>query len=412
MTYYHRTLQDDIMANIDSAEAVFILGPRQSGKTTLLKHLMLMVGEDNSLFFDIEYPQNLSLFNQSIDTVLQTLRNKKSSDSGKKYIFLDEVQYLSDFSKTIKLLVDHYSDEFKLVMTGSSSVMIKQQFKESLVGRKLIYELYPLSFLEFCGFKGEKEIVSLLHLDSAKDALQGMIYYQPKVELLLQEYFVYGGYPKVVLANNTNDKIKILQDIASSYILKDIKNLFHIGKIDNLNHLVRHLSVNIGKEININSLSTETGLYRETVDNYLNILEASYIIKRLTPYHTNLSTELKKMPKSYYVDTGIRNVLINNFNDLEQRTDKGELFENYVFLNLYHHKDILTQLKFWKTRNMQEIDFILVNANALLAYECKYGLDNQNSFTAFKNQYPQAECRFIRFKYSPKAENEIPAWLI
>jgi len=411
MIYYHRTLQDKIMENINSTEAVFILGPRQSGKTTLLKHLMLMVGEDNSLFFDIEYPQNLSLFNQSIDSILQTLRNKKKTKSTITYIFLDEVQYIADFSKTIKLLVDHYSEEFKLIMTGSSSVMIKQQFKESLVGRKHIYELYPLSFLEFCTFKGENEIVSLIQLESNDEAIQGMKYYQPQFELLMQEYILFGGYPKVVLANNTNDKIGILQDIASSYILKDIRNLFHIAKIDSLNHLVRYLSINIGKEININSISIETGLHRETIDNYLNILEASYIIKRLTPYHTNLGTELKKMSKVYYVDTGIRNVLMNNFNDLEQRTDKGELFENYVFLNLYHKKDMLTQLKFWKTRNKQEIDFVLINANSLLAYECKYGMDKQNSFTTFRNQYPHADCKFIRFKQS-NDDNDIPAWRI
>jgi predicted AAA+ superfamily ATPase len=411
MIYYHRTLQDTIMENINSSGAIFILGPRQSGKTTLLKHLMMMVGEENSLFFDIEYPQNLSLFNQSIDTILQILRNKQKAKSTKTYVLLDEVQYLTDFSKTIKLLVDHYSDEFKLIMTGSSSVMIKQQFKESLVGRKQIYELYPLSFTEFCVFKGENEIVSLMQLESFPEALQGMKYYQKQVEILMQEYIIYGGYPKVVLANNTNDKINILQDIASSYILKDIRNLFHIVKIDSLNHLVRYLSVNIGKEVNVNSISIETGLYRETVDNYLNILEASYIIKRLTPYHTNLSTELKKMPKVYYVDTGIRNVLINNFNDLEQRIDRGELFENYVFLSLFHKKDILTQLKFWKTRNKQEIDFILIYANALNAYVCKYGIEKQNSFTTFRNQYPQAECRFIRFKQNNN-EDDIPAWRI
>lgn len=410
MIYYNRILQKTIMEKIASPEAVFILGPRQSGKTTLLKHLMQMVGEENSLYLDIEYPQNLNLFNQSIETVLQTLRAKKQDKATRTIVFLDEVQYLTDFSKTIKLLVDHHSDEFKLIMTGSSSVMIKQQFKESLVGRKEIYELYPLTFTEFCTFKGENEIVSLLYLESLAEARQGMKYYETQVELLLQEYIIFGGYPKVVLANNTTDKIMILQDITSSYILKDIKSLFHIEKIDNLNHLIRYLSVNIGKEININTLSVETGLSRDTVSNYLNILEASYIIKRLTPYHTNLTTELKKMPKVYYVDTGIRNVLSNNFNDLELRLDKGELFENYVFMSLFHNKDLLTQLKYWKTRNKQEIDFILSNANSLLAYETKYGLDKQNSFTTFKNQYPNAVCRFIRFKSASLNESDIPSW--
>jgi predicted AAA+ superfamily ATPase len=252
----------------------------------------------------------------------------------------------------------------------------------------------------------------LLGIAAADNSINSIQYLIPKLESLLQEYIIFGGYPKVVISENQEEKIRILQDITSSYILKDIRNLFRIEKIDNLNHLIRFLSVNIGKELNIHTLSVDTGLHRETVINYLNILEASYIIKRLSPFHTNLGTELKKMPKVYFVDTGIRNILLENLNPLEIRTDKGELLENYVFNALLHQKDLLTQLNYWKTRNKQEVDFVLSNANSIKAYEVKYGSNKTNSFQTFRVSYPQAICQYIRFAIQDEDVKSVPAWLL
>jgi len=406
MRLYERSLFRPILEKLSGQEAIFIFGARQCGKTTLLKQLMKEVGEENSLYIDIEYPEMLSLFNQGFDEVLRYLRyNRKKSDS-LCYVFIDEIQYVTDFSQTVKLFVDHHSAEFKLIMTGSSSALIKYHFRESLVGRKVTYDLYPLSFKEFLRFKELDKLARTI--EEAPEAIPVDQYIV--LERMSEEYMIFGGYPKVVLSERTEDKQEILADIASSYILKDIKDLFKIEKIENLNHLVRNLAVNIGKEINISSLATEVGLHRETTDNYLRILEECYIIRRLKPFHGNLNKELKKIPKVYFVDHGIRNLLINNFNRLSSRVDKGELFENLVFLNLFHKKDRRTEIKYWKTRNNQEIDFIVKDAALFNAYEAKFSGKKSNSFRAFSNSYPEALHFTVCFSNVNKEKGQIYGW--
>ncbi len=406
MKLYPRNLFEQVWASLNSKEAVFIFGARQCGKTTLLKQLIEKVGEQNSLYIDIEYPLMLETFNQGIDEVLKYLRFNRKQNKSRTYIFIDEIQYVTDFSKTIKLLVDHHSDEFKLIMTGSSSALIKYHFSESLVGRKIIFELFPLSFDEFLRFKDHSTLADAIKHDHASIPLD-----QYKVlEDLGEEYMTFGGYPKVSLTENISEKQRILNDLASSYILKDIKNLFRIEKIEQLNHLIRYLSVNITKEININALANEVGLNRETLKSYLNVLEECYIISKIRPFHKNLTTELKKTPKLFFIDLGIRNVLIGDFKKLDYRMDRGEIFENFVYLNLFLKKDDMTAIHYWKTKNKQEIDFIVCKNDKINAFEAKYSTTQKVSFQAFKNAYPHSECHKVCFR-SPKLDKgELYGW--
>ncbi len=407
MNYIKRDLEDIIIPKLTNEKAIFILGPRQVGKTTILRRLQ-QVFDSNTLYYDIEFPENLTLFSSSIEDILIRLRFDRKDANKICYVFLDEIQYLNDFSQKVKLFCDHYAKEFKLILTGSSAALIKHQFEESLVGRKEIFNLYPLNFKEFCRFKGEEKIAESIEkseLSSSNPLLQ----ISSKMEELLSEYTLYGGYPEVVLNKTAKEKITLLNEIVSSYIIKDIRHLFKIEKIEQLNRLVNYIASNIGKELNFSNLANSIGIHRETLQKYIDILQESYIIVTIRPFYKNQPKELRKMPKVYMLDTGLRNMLINDFTVLNSHPTKGELIENIAF-NLLYFKRIDNQtIYYWKTKTQQEIDFIIRENSQLKAFEIKYGSNTSNHFTAFLNTYPTATCQTVRFKYSLK-ENEIPLW--
>lgn len=408
MNYIKRDLEEIIVPKLSNSKAIFILGPRQVGKTTILKKLKQVVGEENSLYYDIEFSDNLALFSSPINDILIRLRFDRK-DAGKKcYVFLDEIQYIEDFSQKVKLLCDHYSDEFKLILTGSSSALIKYQFKESLVGRKEVFNLYPLNFKEFCRFKKEDKIVETL-VKAKLEAKNPLLHIQAKMETLMSEYIIFGGYPEVVLKETPKEKIDLLNEIVTSYIIKDIRHMFKIEKFEQLNKLINYFAINIGKELNISKMSTSIGIHRETLQRYIDILKESYIIATIQPFYGNQSKELRKMPKAYLLDTGLRNMLVKNFTDLKSHQDKGELVENIVFNLLYFDQSRNQSIHYWKTKSQQEIDFVIREDEKITAIEVKYGDNNSNHFVAFLNAYPEATCYIARFKYHYKV-NEIPLW--
>lgn len=409
MDYIKRTIEDTLQKSLSNRKAIFILGPRQVGKTTLLNRLMEICSKENSLYYDLGLQSDLEVFSDSLENILARFRFDKKSKAGKTFVFIDEVQNVSDFSHKIKALVDHHSNEFKLVLTGSSSVLIRRQFSESLAGRKEEHILYPLNFSEFCLFKGEEKTAGLLDQGYSHEEHYPLHLYPGKMKNLLAEYMVYGGYPEVVLLNNADAKADLLDELVSSTVIKDIRHLFRIEKIEQFNKLVKYLAINTGKEINLQSIFRTIELHYETVLSYLMVLEASFIISKITPFYTNKTKEMVKMPKVYMIDMGIRNKLVNNLNPPESREDKGELFENLVFLNLLHKKDALTEIKYWKTKFQQEVDFVVNRNQAITAYEAKFGKDRNNHFTAFSRAYPKAQCRIVRYDYRYK-EDELPAY--
>ena len=408
MNYIERELERQIKNRLDSGKALFILGARQVGKTTLLKHLMEEVGRDNSLYYDIELPENLETFSGTVENILSRLRFDRLKETGRTYVFLDEIQYLKDFSQMIKIFTDHHAEEYKFVMTGSSSLMIKHQFRESLVGRKEIMILYPLSFAEFCLFRGEPKIAAKI-LENAITPNNPLWQITGKMESLIAEYTVYGGFPEVVAQPNSNLKTEILNEIVSAYIIKDIKHILQIEKTGEFNRLVRNMALSMGKELNVSELSRNVGLHHETTKKYIMTLEESFIISTIRPFYAQLDKELRKMPKVYMIDTGVRNMLLNDFSDLQTRMDKGELIENIFYMNLLRGKQVTTEIKYWRTKQGGEIDFVVKEGGQISAYEVKYGDDRSNHFRSFQNAYPQANCYIVRFKYQYK-EGELPLW--
>jgi predicted AAA+ superfamily ATPase len=408
MNYIERELERQIVSRLDSGKALFILGARQVGKTTLLKRLMELVGIPKSLYYDLEIPANLELFSGTHERVVNRLRFDRGAQSGKTYVFIDEIQYLSDFSRTVKILVDHYGDEFKLVMTGSSSLLIKHQFSESLAGRKEVMVLRSLSFAEFCRFKGEERIAGQLVSD-LNEGNHPLLTLTARMEGLLEEYAIFGGFPEIVLLNGQKAKIELLNDIVTSYILKDIKHILRVEKLQELNRLIKTLALNIGKEINISELSRNIGLHRETVQKYLVTLEESFIVSTIRPFYSSLDKELRKMPKVYLQDTGIRNLLTNDFSPLDERRDRGELVENVFFQSLLRKQEPTTRIGYWKTKQGSEVDFVFTEGDKIFAYEVKYGSDRSNHFSTFLKAYPRARCITVRYKYKYK-QDELPLW--
>jgi len=229
------------------------------------------------------------------------------------------------------------------------------------------------------------------------------------MEVLMAEFMIFGGLPEVVLLETQRQKIELLNDIISSYVIKDIRHVLQIEKLQELNKLLRMLAFGIGKEANISELSRNAGLHRESTQKYLMALEESFIISSISPFYTNPDKELRKMPKIYFTDTGLRNMLVNDFSTLGNRIDKGELVENMFYLSLLQSRTLSTKIHYWKTRQGREVDFVLKSPDKIIVYEVKYGAQNRDHFNAFRNAYPQASFFTVRYHYEPKS-GELPLW--
>jgi len=285
---------------INTDDIVVIHGARQVGKTCLLKLIIEKYILKNYAYFDLEDLRFLELFENGHQRVVKYInQNFQINPNEKFFIIIDEIQYLSNPSSFLKILHDHYK-QFKLIVSGSSSFDIKKNFSDSLVGRTVNFELFPLDFEEFLIFKKEKI--------SIKEKIDEPILIE-KLKDYFEEFIVYGGYPKIVLEDNIIRKEAYLQQIIDTYIKKDIRDIANIKNIMKFNNLLRLVSSYGSKLLNIAGLSKELGLSKQTVEEYLFILEATYILKLLPPFFRNLKKELTKRPKIFFYDTGIMNLL-------------------------------------------------------------------------------------------------------
>lgn len=350
---------------IPNKEAIVLVGSRQVGKTCLLylliQHLAkkMKVSPKDLFYLDLERLENLEMLNGRVDSFVDFI-NEQSPKNTKKYVFIDEIQYLDNPSNLLKILVDHYSDRIKIFATGSSALTIKKKFKDSLVGRKVTFEVHSLNFKEYLVFKKKENLKAIL------DRYDRIDYFKPISNIshnkLLSHYFEYslfGGYPAVVLLDEYSEKKKYLDDIYTSYIYKDINAIFSLENITGFNKIVKLLALNIGNLINTQNVSKEVGLARQTVEKYFSMLHDTYICRFIQPYFTNKKKEVVKMPKVYFYDTGLRNRIINDFRKLEDRVDAGALIENTVFKNLLKRVENKENIKFWRMKYGVEVDFII-----------------------------------------------------
>lgn len=361
---YPRLLETEILKYIKDKQAIVILGARQVGKTSLMLRIKeILSTKYRCFYFDLEKPQDLEKLQQSVDDFVKYLEIIGADKNKINIVFIDEIHYLSDPAKFIKLAVDHYSSRIKLIVSGSSSLEIKKKFKESIVGRKFVFHLYPLNFYEFLIFKEKKELAEILPQNPFEDIKEDKSrFFINEYEELFKEFLIFGGYPAVVLAETIEKKIKLLEEIVCSYVYKDVRSLFDIEDIGKFNKFVKLLAVNSANLVNFSSLSVASGLSRYLVNQYTNVLEQTFIICLITPYFKGGKKELIKIPKVFFVDTGLRNFVVGDFQFDYQRQDIGALLENSVFCGLKKRQSFcgkLLDIHFWRTQNKTEIDFVI-----------------------------------------------------
>lgn len=336
----NRDLTAKIKSNLHKGKAIVLIGPRQVGKTTLI----------NTLLSNLPY-----LFLDGDDAVVaETLANAntetlKSIIGNYKYVFIDEVQRIPNIGLKLKIMVDQIK-EVQVIVSGSSAFDINHLTQEPLTGRKFEYHLYPISWNEF-------------------ESNVGYMKAQQQLDLRL----LYGMYPDVI--NNSGNEYEVLKNLVSSYLYKDVLSLAGIRKPDILEKIVQALAFQIGNEVSYNEIAQLVGVDKNTVNNYIDLLEKAFVIFRLNSFSKNLRNEIKLNRKIYFYDNGVRNMLIGNFNSLEFRQDKGALWENFLVserIKKLAYENSSTKSYFWRTTQQQEIDYIEIDADEINAFEFKW----------------------------------------
>ncbi len=374
---FERDYYKKIELFLKDKEIIVIHGSRQVGKTSLMRFIIEKNKfiKDNHLFIDLEEPEFLDICNSGVETLMDYLRINGYLKTTFLYLFIDEIQYLENPSSFLKLLHDKYRDKLKLIVSGSSSFAIKSKFKVSLVGRTINFELFPLSFKEYLRF-------NKITIDLSNPI---------KIEIVISElkkhfsnFIKFGGYPEIVLEENIEKKKIKLNQIILTYIKADIRDIGRIRHIEKFNKLLEILSSQIGNLVNISELSNTIGIARQTVEEYLFVLENTYLIKLLRPYYSNIRTEVSKMPKIFFEDTGVANLF--RYGDLNVEID-GQIFENAIFNEL--RKEYGSEnLHFLRTKKRHEIDFILKKGKKITPIETKFNFTNKRltSLLYFKDK--------------------------
>jgi len=348
-------------------KAIVLVGPRQVGKTTLLKQITEENNLSDILFLNCDEPETLRMLENVSSTELKNLIGNK------KIVLIDEAQRVVNIGITLKLITDN-TPNIQLVVTGSSAFDLRNQLNEPLTGRKFEYNLYPFSTAEL--------INATSYLEETR---------------LLEQRMIYGMYPDIV--NNPSDAQRILFELNNSYLYKDVLMYKDIRNPDLLTKLLTALSLQLGNEVSYNELGNTIGAKSETIERYIELLEKAFIIFRQKSLSRNLRNELKKSRKIYFYDNGVRNALIQNFKSLDLRTDTGALWENFMVSErkkYLEYNEIYTNTYFWRTHAQQEIDYIEERDGVLHAFEFKWNEKKKEKIpNSFAEAYPQHEFQCI-----------------
>ncbi len=335
-----RTLESDISRRFHQGKAIVLTGPRQVGKSTLIKDILkgrehlYLDGDDFIVQQQLEQPNTAFL---------------KRLTKGHKIVFIDEAQRIKNIGITSKIIIDQFS-EIQLILSGSSAFDLNNEINEPLTGRKWEYNLYPVSMEELKNTIGFFETTQQL-----------------------ENRIIYGMYPDIF--NRSGEEEEVLNGLINSYLYKDVLALAGIKKPDILQKLTQALALQIGNEVSHNELAQLLGINKETVSSYIDLLEKAFVVFRLSSFSRNIRNEIKSNRKIYFFDTGLRNALISSFNPLSIRLDKGALWENFLIaerIKYLRYQKIYTNTYFWRTAQQQEIDWIEERNGIITAYEFKW----------------------------------------
>ena len=340
-----REILPDLINELDKPEVLILIGARQVGKTHLLNELYKLAESKKKTvkYFNLELPLDSRIFNQDLVYLYEEL----TSDTD--YLFIDEFQYFENASKFFKAIFDDKKINTKVIASGSSSLEIHKHLKESLAGRKKEKIIYPLSFLEY-----------------------------RQLDTNFEDFLLYGGMPGLSKLNQRKEKIELIGNLLQTFILKDIKSLILEENVPAFNDLIYLLANYQGQIVSVNNLSNELRLDNRSTEKFLYILEQTFVLHSLASFSANLSNEIKKSKKYFLYDLGIRNLLLNNFKNVKKREDKGQIYETYVHNFFKQNKPINSELRFWRTRNGEEVDFIYIKDQDIYAIEVKSKLKDMS----------------------------------
>lgn len=355
----------DIASLVKQGRVVVIYGPRRVGKTTVLKdyldHCHLEYKLDSGERIDTQQILSSQNFEQMVAYV-----------KGFDLLAIDEAQQIPNIGLGLKILVDQVPN-LRIIATGSSSFDLANKLGEPLTGRKRTITMYPLAQTELLGY----------HKKNAFTLQQE-----------LEQYLIYGSYPEIVIADSFQEKRQAIEEIANSYLLKDIIMFEQIKSAKIIFDLLKLLAFQIGSEVSFAELARQLGISGKTVERYLDLLEKSFVVQRMYAYSRNLRSEIRGKFKCYFLDCGIRNAVISQFNTLRDRNDIGQLWENFFVSERIKYTTIhnaINQRYFWRTYTQQEVDFVEDGDGKIDGYEIKWNLKKSNvSERAWKKAYPKA----------------------
>ena len=358
--------KQDIKHELEPKRVLVIYGPRRVGKTTLLneyiktqsaKKVFISTGDDINL-------RNI-FQSEKRDSILEFARPHE-------IIAIDEAQFIPSIGLGAKMMIDAFPEK-NIILTGSSSLDLSNKIGEPLTGRHFTLTLLPLS-------QGEIEMSSV------------------ELKWNLENFLIYGSYPEVLNELDIEKKKKILTELFSSYLFKDALALEAVRSPDMLLNITKCLAFQVGSEVSINEIAKTSGTDVKTVAKYLDLLEKMFIIKKVRGFSRNLRNEISKKAKYYFLDNGIRNAVISQFNPISLRNDIGALWENFIFMELMKKSNIdgtLDTYYFWRTHTGQEIDIIKELNGALTAIECKWSEGKSSAPKIFSENYPEAKFDII-----------------
>lgn len=398
MKLYKRDIFDKIKPFLGDETVLVIIGARQVGKTHVLDYIQKYLEEHNhkTLYYDLEFPDLLTTLNLGVDAFITDLTNKGYVAGEHIFVCIDEIQYLDNPSSFLKIIADHYKN-IHLIISGSSTFDIKTKFTNSLAGRTINFELFPLNFSEFLVFK-ESEYKNISNPSFAGTN---------RIKEQYHEFVQYGGYPKITLEPNKEKKKLHLLQLVDTYVRKDIRDLADITDITKFNSMLKVLASQSGQILNVSALSRETNISQPTLHKYLSILEETFIIKRVTPYSKSPGVEISKNPKVFFLDSGLQSVLW--FNDF-QSTFMGTVFETNVFSELVK-KYGRTAVHFWRTKTHQEIDFIVETRNIVpIEVKTNFRRFNPRAMKSFTRKYHVTDWKLIGLEGEKMSPNEFFPW--
>ena len=413
--YIERKLEAVILSYLDKPEILAIVGPRQCGKTTLLKKIQ--AGLVDSIFISFEDVENLALFEQDIKGFAKKFFTNK-------YIFIDEFQYAKQGGKKLKYLFDTFPRN-KIIISGSSAIDLTIKAIKFLTGRVFVFNMFELDFEEYLSFRDQH--LSNIYTENKKrfdlknlaiSALGTEKILNQQISAVAEEFIIWGGYPRVALAETNEEKMVVRKNIYNTYFLRDIRDT--LGLIDDykLAKLIEALAAQIGQLINYNELSQISGYEYITLKKYLNILEKTFICRMIRPFFSNKRKEISKNPKIYFFDTGLRNYITKNFNKLDKREDKGRLYENFIFAQLMKQE---FPTNYWRNKNQAEVDFVITTNNQPVPIESKSALNRSvipRSLMSFIHEYQPTQALILgEMEYHVSEADKtvihfLPSWII